>query len=343
MAQAVRRNSQLIFTLAVTCSAAALMINFRSNLQAETALQSPTRDYAPLYLPDARYVRLITLGHDTLAGDLLWFNTNSYFGRQMREKRDVNWLGEMCKLITELDKRSPHYYEFCGTLLSWIAKDPQASNRILDSAIRHNPGNWKYRYLRGFNFWYFLEDKKQATEDFSAAAKLPGAPPILASLASRLMISTDDSTEAILLLRTLIQTTKDPAVRTALFDKLKRAQLSHDINVLNSALSIAQKQGRSIKSLEELVALGIITSLPADPFGGTYFLDLNTGAIGTTSGEKGLDFSGHNYSRLKSREATGQEPASGSDLANHGEPNKNGDPVINTEIQQHPADGSTNP
>lgn len=313
-----QRNQRMKFLLLAAAIAAAIPAasHSRRELKAETLRQSEVREYSPLYLPDARFVRLITLGHNTLAGDLLWFNTNSYFGRQMAEHRDVRWLNTMCDLITELDRRNSNYYEFCSSLLSWVANDPPASNRILDRAIRFNPGNWKYFYLRGFNYWYFLQDKKNAAEDFSQAAKLDGAPPLMASLASKLLFSTDDSAAAIELLSGLLRTTKDPSVRAVLIDKLKRAQLTRDIETLNAAIQIAQRQGAIVTDLDSLVGMKIINGLPSDPFGGKYYLDPATQIVKSTSGQKGLDFSGHSSATNRPLADSGVANGSGSDDSN---------------------------
>lgn len=299
---------------AAIAAAAPIASHSRRELKIETTRRSEVREYSPLYLPDARYVKLITLGHDTLAGDLLWFNTNSYFGRQMAEHRDVRWLGTMCGLITALDPHNPNYYEFCSSLLSWVANDSAASNKILNRAIKFNPTNWKYFYLRGFNYWYFMQDKKAAAEDFSQAAKLDGAPSLMASLASKLLLSTDESAAALELLGGLLRSTKDPSVRAVLIDKLKRAQLTRDIDTLNAAIGIAQRQGTVIEDLDTLVKMKIINDLPADPFGGKYFLDPATRTVKTTSGQKGLDFSGHSSATAKGE----GKPLADSGIANGG-------------------------
>ena len=312
--------------LALICVCGFSTVPFRSNFLQETTKLSQQREYSPLYLPEVQYVRLITLGHDSLFGDIFWFQTNSYFGRQLMAKKDFRWLGEMCSLVTALDPRAKYYFEFCGTLLSWVAKDPKASNKILDSAIANHPNEWRYHYLHGFNDWYFLQDRERAQAEFAKAAKLPDAPVLIASLASKLMVSGDDSEEAIVLLESLIRNSKDPTVRAALFDKLKRARLSHDFNTLRTAISIAEQRGQKIEKLDQLVSLGIIGSLPPDPFGGHYRLNPKTGAIETTSGEKGLDFSEHSYSKLEQKNNA-----------------LNGEEAEKKEDQQTQPNGATNP
>lgn len=262
----------------------------RDWLRDEQSTQAPR---APLYLPKARYVKLVTLGYDNLAGDILWFNTINYFGREYLGNQDFKWLTEMCELVTTIDNRSLHVYEFCGTLLSWIAKEPRRSNRILTLAIGKHPSHWRFRYLRGFNYWYFLNQKEKAKQDFAVAAKLPDAPPFLASLASRLMVDMESPEVAIEYLKEMLSETNNTSVRAALKDKLKRAVISRDKRKLKQLIvHWEKKHNKPLESLRQLVTAGMLRFIPQDPFGGQYSFNTETRSIDNTSGQKGLEFFG---------------------------------------------------
>ena len=127
------------------------------NSHAEATQKLERQLEEPLYLPDARYIRLITLGFDNFVSDILWFQTVNYFGKQYLGGKDYRWLDSMCTLVTTLNANAMHVYDFCGTLLAWMAKDATASNRILTRGIESHPNHWRFRYLRGFNKWYFFE------------------------------------------------------------------------------------------------------------------------------------------------------------------------------------------
>ena len=245
----------------------------------------------PIYLPDARYVRLITLGFDRFASNILWFHTINYFGKAYQGDKDYRWLYQMCELVTELNENATHVVEFCATLLSWEVKNARASNAILDKAIETAPTNWRYHYLRGFNNWYFLNEKEKAKRDFFQAAKLPHAPPFLASIASRLMISQNEINNAIALLENIIKTTSDHNARAALRAKLKLAYITRDSKLIEKQLVLFQKRHkRNASSLRELVADGLLKKIPLDPFGKPYRIENDKIVAG--SGHKGLDFSG---------------------------------------------------
>ncbi len=245
----------------------------------------------PLYLPQARYVRLVSLGYDSFFSRILWFNTINYFGRQFDGSQDYRWLGHMCELVTTLDTRATHAFEFCATLLSWVAKEPKKSNELLDSAIEHNPDYWRFRYLRGFNYWYFLDRLDLAKDDFLKASTMEGAPPILTSLASRLVAQDNGPGLARQFLEEMVANTSDPTAKKALKRKLKRAQLSERMMILQNALDhFVREKGHEPGNLDELVSAGYLTKIPPEPYKGNFFVE--SGEIKTSSKKKGLVFAG---------------------------------------------------
>ena len=184
-------SSSGLTTLTATCLilfvvAGLSTISLRTSLS-RFSVSAPEQE--PLYLPAIEKVKLVTLGFDNLASDLLWFNTINYFGKQIQAHKDFRWLSHMCSLVTDLDPKAVHVFEFCSTMLSWVAKQPKESEQLLSKAIDKKPEYWRYLSLRGFTRWYSLEDKTSALADLSQASKLPEAPHSLASIAYILMSS----------------------------------------------------------------------------------------------------------------------------------------------------------
>lgn len=256
-----------------------------------TQTEKEQRAYNPLYLPEAKYVRLLTGGFNNFASDILWFNTNSYFGSQYQGEKDYRWMEHMCELVSELDPRDTVRLESCATLLSWIVKDPVASNRILDLGIEKKPDYWRLYYMRGFNFWYFLEDKDRAKKDLAHASSLPDAPSFVASMAARLISDIDAPKAAVDFLEYQISTTKDPTAKEALEEKLKAAVLTWHLDELEKAKKAYQtRYGTEASSLDTLIKASFLRAIPKEPFGGTYKIEGNE--IVSTSGEKKLRFEG---------------------------------------------------
>jgi tetratricopeptide (TPR) repeat protein len=269
------------------------VLESRTVLKAEKSeISNSLPEQTPMYLPKADMVRTVTLGFDQLASDILWFHTLNYFGQQLEQRRDIPWMAHMCDLVTELDRKAQHAFEFCSTLISWVAKDPESSIKLLNRAIDENPHYWRYFYIRGFTYWYFLENRKLAVQDLSQAASLPDAPIFLSSLASRLM-ATDDSPEtAISFLQRLLEMNTDEHAREALKEKLKLAYISRDLRALEKQITRFRDQHkRTPKDLEELVQVGILKYVPKDTFGEKYFINEQE-LPESHKGKRGLEFYG---------------------------------------------------
>ena len=300
------RHLQALVGLAIFAASSSGLSTVKSHLR-ESRLATPApSNQTPLYLPEAKYLRTISFGFEGFLGDILWFNTLNYFGKQIASGQDLRWFGHMCSLVTDLKPKTLQFYEFCGTLLSWVAKDATKSNAILQHGIEQFPDNWRLQYFLGFNTWYFLEDRVRAAEILRKAAEQPEAPPFLASLASRLLASEQDPALAVQFLTEVLRNTKDPTARSQLIDRLRRARLSEDLATLVKARQIfEERNGRVLDNVEELLSSGIIAGLQHDPFGGSYIYDKQRRAFASSTGERGLEF----HRKLSSDRGEKQEPS----------------------------------
>lgn len=244
----------------------------------------------PLYLPSAEKIKLATLGFDAFAADIFWFDTMNYFGKEFQERGSYKWFEHRCELTTSLHPTDIERFEFCGTLLSWVAKDVGASNHILSIGIENNPTNWRLLYLRSFNKWYFSQDLKGGAEDLKAAAAQPDAPPGLASLAGKLIRAGSNPQMAVEYLEEALSRTTHPAAKAALSVRLRQALLTRDLERLKSLASEYHEQfGRYPEDLDELVEHQMLEEVPAEPFGGEYAIDPGTGNVFSTSGRRGIE------------------------------------------------------
>jgi hypothetical protein len=286
-----------IFPLIILLGASGTTIVSKSQLDSDRSeIRFEHLERPPLYLPDAHYARFLTLGYNSLAAKLLWFDTVNYFGKQFAGPKDYRWLGNMCELVTDLDPKARHAFEFCGTLLAWVAKDPERSTALLNKAVAAEPGYWRYHFLRGFNYWYFLNRVDLAKDDFLTASKLQGAPRFLASLASRLIADNEGPTLARQFLQEMMANTQDPAAKEALRAKVKQAELSEALYQLQQATQQFQaKNSRDPEKVEELLSSGILKELPKDPYNGSFYIDSATGEVKTTSKKKGLEFKANTF------------------------------------------------
>jgi tetratricopeptide (TPR) repeat protein len=204
-----------------------LTLNSEKNLKDYTAKATNiTNDKSReiLYLPSGSGLDILSFGYKNALAHYLWFSTISYFGKHYQGDRNFEWLFHRCKLITSLNPKALHVYEFGSTMLSWEQKQPDQAILLLSDAIKQFPQDWRLYYLRGFTYSFFLKDEERARVDLVTASKLPNVHPIIASLAAKKVSSLNNPETAIVILKGLIASATDKQVREALQRRLKEIQ-----------------------------------------------------------------------------------------------------------------------
>lgn len=216
---------KIVLVLAFSISLAAFS---RSNLTPPSDEFELEREI--LLMPNGKAVQFMSFGYSNLFGDLLWFKTISYFGKHYKGDRSYPWLYHMCDLVTSLNPHASWAYEFCGMMLPWEGGEFEKGIKILTKAIDHDPTNWKYPYLRGFLYLYFLKNEVLAKEDFVRSSRLPGVHPVVVRIAAKKMSLLDDPETATEFLNDILEGTNDPSARKAIqdrIDEIKRGALGN--------------------------------------------------------------------------------------------------------------------
>lgn len=230
-----------------------------------------------LYLPNGEALQYLTLGFDQAFSQVLWFQTVQYFARQLQSERNYRWLFHMCDLVTTLNPRALHVYEFAGIMLAWEAKDPELALAMLGKGIDANPEYWRLYYYRGMLRLHFLEDHEGAKDDLLLGAKLPEAPPFMAKLAALQLSNATSAELAVNFLEDMLRATPEGPARKGLERALLEAHHRRDAKRLEELVArVEQERGIRISSLEELIPLGVLRAVPSDPWGGRFELNPNT-------------------------------------------------------------------
>lgn len=237
-----------------------------------------------LYFPNGEALRLISFGYSHVLAHSMWFSTINYFGKHLRLDRNYHWLNHMCSLVSEANPALLHVYEFCGLMLAWEAKLSTESIALLSRGIVQFPNSWKLYYLRGMTYLLFVKDQERAKEDLVRSSQLPDAPSSVVSLAAKKLSDLESPDTAVEFLIERIRSTKDELERKVLLSRLQEFRLDQDIALLEKAVEqYRQRQGAAPRNLQELIASGIVSSISRDPYGGTYYIDSQTGRVTSTS------------------------------------------------------------
>lgn len=239
----------------------------------------------PIYLPQAKYLHLLSLQYDNVLADILWFRTINYFGEHYEDDRTYSWLAYMCDLVTDLDPRAEHVYRFAGMILPWEANQADAGIRLLRKGIEENPESWLLYYWLGFNLYFFKSDYAGAARYMLEASKLPNAHANTARFAAVLAVEQYGPETTLGLLAEMADEVSSKEMRGVLQEHMREARFAADMDRLDVAINhFRQRGGGPPSDLSELVDAQLIAAVPPDPFGGRYVIDGDTGAVRSSTG-----------------------------------------------------------
>jgi tetratricopeptide (TPR) repeat protein len=232
------------------------------------------------YLPNGDYLKVAVLGYRQLVADLIWLKILQHVGIRELATDGYLWAYHAADVVTDLDPQFVFAYQSIGTVLSISAGRPSEAVALLAKGMRHNPDAWVLPFVLGYISYFDLHDPTAAAQYFRAASVLPGAPPYLPQLATKMTVKAGDPEVALEFLQRLYQQVKDERVREGLTERIKEVSAERDRRWLEARVQQYRTRfGRLPAQLDDLVAVGIVQQLPEEPFGGAYQLDVTNGAV----------------------------------------------------------------
>lgn len=257
---------------------------FLVQLRLEAMTKGEKGGPATLFIPPASVLKVVALGYDRLASDIYWLRAIQYFGEGANARENYRWLYPIMNLVTDMDPQFAYAYKFAGVTIPYDAASAKKANELLEKGVTPLPKVWQIPFYIGFNSFFFIRDYEKAAEYISRAAKVPGAPPFLAGLASRLYAEARRPDMAIEFLVEMYNSVDDDLLRKELEKRIKEVVVERDIILLSSAVErYLQLKGRYPASLSELVSAGLINRVPAEPFGGRYYFNRNKKQVESTT------------------------------------------------------------
>lgn len=237
------------------------------------------------YVLPGPVLRITALEFDSLAADLAFLKATTFYGERAYKRirlapEDWDRLTEVVQVATDLDPRFLDPYHFAEMVLTWDAGRVADANGLLEKALRYRGGDWAVPYYLGFNYFYFLHDDAKGGEYLMMASRLPESQAFVGLLASRLATQAGRAEAAVVFLDELARSTPDSALRHHIELRLEAVKA---IAVLDRAVTMYRdRYGKAPERIERLTEDRILKTLPADPYGGRFFLD-EQGRVQTTS------------------------------------------------------------
>jgi hypothetical protein len=234
-----------------------------------------------LYLWSGDDVRKLFPGFELLMADVYWIRTVQYFGgqRAFGKEKKFEVLEPLIDITVTLDPRFEIAYRYGATFLSepWPvgAGRPEQGVKVLERGARANPRSWFIQQNLGFFTYYYLGDAQRAARSLLQAARLPGAPSWLETLAADVLGRSGDRATARTLWRRMYEQAEEGPLRQNALRHLEYLEAEERIEALLARVNAFQrKSGRNPESLAEL-GLGV----PSDPAGVPFAYDSQSGTV----------------------------------------------------------------
>ena len=174
-------------------------------LRAEALMVSPT------------LLKTISGEFKGLWADYLLLKAAAFLGGY-RESTTEDWetLYLLFKQSLTLD---PWFFTTCyyvQGILAFRKNMGEKSIDLLKISAEHRDWDWQPNFYIGFDYFYFLKDNTKASEYLGEAAKMPGAPPIVATLGARLAQDMGKTEAAISILHFMYDRTDEKWLRQKL-------------------------------------------------------------------------------------------------------------------------------
>jgi hypothetical protein len=282
----VKRAARLLFLLLVPVVPLA-------QERIDTTLSSLPSQRDILYLRTGDQVRRMFPGLEGLMSSVYWLRAVQYYGHQRAFVASPTYdlLGPLIEITNALDPRMELAYRYGAIFLSeaWPigAGKPDEGIDVLERGVEALPGNWRLRWDLGGLWFFFKRDHQQAARVFLDAAKLPGAPFWLESLAANVLGKGGHRDIAREIWKQQYEHGGVAAIRDNALFHLQQIDALDESDVLSAlAVRFAEREGRPPTSPRELVDAGLAARIRADPSGVAFAYDPDTGRFSIARGSK---------------------------------------------------------
>ena len=233
----------------------------------------------------SQVAQIVALEFKGLFADIIFSKAMTYYGGKLirgekATEEEWDWIYRNMDTATDLDPYFLDPYYFGATNLAWGTNKVKEANLLLEKAFRYRDWDWTIPFYLGFNYFYFLQDNEKAAFYLMEASKKQGSGTLLPTLAARLAYQGKKTENAIIFLQEILNKTDDETVKKAYE---KRLNALKGILFLERAVAAYRERfKKQPTNVDELIAKGILSEIPQDPYGGKFYLHKD-GSIKTTS------------------------------------------------------------
>jgi len=240
------------------------------------------------YVPEAAVIKYLTADQRYLVADWVIIKAVYYFGELLEKAKGPNLYASepdypgMFRILQTGLRVEPYNadaYYFAQAVYTWDVGRYAEVNNMLEYGMKYRTWDYQLCFFAGFNSAYFLHDYKTAAQYMKKAAEIAREQQF-ATLASRYFYEAGESDLAILFLETMKSSAKDEKEKKLYSYRLAAFKEARAIQ--NAVDAFRSRYGHFPDRLEQIVASGLLRSVPDDPYGGRFYVDAN-GRVQSTS------------------------------------------------------------
>ncbi len=212
-------------------------------------------------------------GFRNFLGDLAWLGAVQIAGTPKLAPGDYDRLYNLIRAVSNFDPRFVVPYILGGMILGESPRHIHEAMDVLRQGMEAHPDDWRFPFYIGYTHYFSLGDPLEGARAIETAARIPGSPPYLPLLASRMFTEGRAPETALSFLAEMVREETDPARLEILHKRMREVIVERDIQILEkSVVAYRDRTGILPASLADLVRAGLIRKIPAEPHGGAYTL-----------------------------------------------------------------------
>jgi tetratricopeptide (TPR) repeat protein len=244
-----------------------------------------------LWMQSPEAARRIMLSFTDLAADIYWMRAVVHYGGERRSSAVEGRYALLYPLLDMTTTLDPHFDVAARLGAIFLSEGypggpgrPDQALALLEKGMRHDPDRWQYRHDIGFVHYWWLKDYPEAARQFDLAARLPGAPLWLRTMAAVTLTKGGDRESARKLWTELLATADVDWLRQAADFRLRQLAALDDIDALTAIVARVTSAGGSAGDWSALIRARVLADVPTDPTGVPYVLAADgTVTLGPTS------------------------------------------------------------
>ena len=237
-------------------------------------------------LPDAQVLKIAAGDHRYLMSQYAVVKVLFYYGtlvetfnQKVPLQPEYPAMFKTLQTSSKLDPWNADVYYFTQAAFTWELNKIDEVNEMLEYGMKHRTWDYQLPFFAGFNAAYFQKDYAAAALYFKKAAELSGDQ-LLANLSSRYFYESGQNKLGLDFLVYMQKHTTDRKL-LEVYEMRKRALIA--VMAIQEAVNRYRGRfGHAPSRISDLTSTGVLAKVPADPYGGTFYLD-EKGAVRSTS------------------------------------------------------------